>query len=480
MDSLQGSIQPIRHEAYLNNETYLYHGIVRNLTQWGVTSRTADDTPPEQPVQNLEHIDSFMNGYLAIVIITLGLLGNSLTIIVLTRRTMHSSTNCYLLALAIWDAFVLIGTLFLITLPEVSPSFKSTVQPYIVVYIYPFALTAHMATIWLTVSFTVERYIAVCHPLKAARMCTIARARIVIIVVSVVAFLYNLTRWFEYTIHKEVSSNITITIPRKTNFSESQVYREAYFFWLYLFIMFFIPLTSLAILNSFLILAVKQSQKQRKDMNVRQSRENNVTIMLVSVVIVFMICQVPALVYNTAWAIDDRFVEATYEWKVLSTVRNFMVTLNSCVNFILYCAFGQKFRRTFVRTFCLCFADVDELRSFAYPNTTVIGSTTLANYGKYNVIRGKKGLHFKMTDLSGGSSSQQTSSKYPSNSTKSSTTQNSIVSARSLKQRSAMYENGHLLANEDKTKDDDEISDDDQEISRMLKPSSYISPPSPI
>jgi uncharacterized membrane protein YidH (DUF202 family) len=85
--------------------------------------------------------------------------------------------------------------------------------------------------------------------------------------------------------------------------------------------MFFIPLTSLAVLNAFLIFAVKKSHQQRKDMNVRQSRENNVTIMLVSVVMVFMICQLPALVYNVAFAVNGqpllvRFFNSKYKKRI--------------------------------------------------------------------------------------------------------------------------------------------------------------------
>ena len=78
--------------------------------------------------------------------------------------------------------------------------------------------------------------------------------------------------------------------------------------------------------------------------------------MLVSVVMVFIVCQVPALIYNMAYAISMATVTTSSAWNVLSTLRNFLVNLNSAINFILYCALGQKFRRTFVRTFCPCVA----------------------------------------------------------------------------------------------------------------------------
>lgn len=62
--------------------------------------------------------------------------------------------------------------------------------------------------------------------------------------------------------------------------------------------------------------------------------------------------QVPALAYNVAYAVDADHVIASPGYRVLSHVRNLLVNVNSAVNFLLYCVFGQKFRRVFLQTFC--------------------------------------------------------------------------------------------------------------------------------
>lgn len=340
--------------------------------------------PPPAEVDEFKLIDYYLTGVASIVIVVLGLIGNILTIVVLTKRTMRSSTNCYLRALAVWDSVVLIVTLFLIGIPSVSESYDANIKPFVVVYIYPAALVAQTATIWLTVSFTVERYIAVCHPLRAASMCTIARARIVILAVSVFSFIYNASRWFEYEIVYQLDpNNETLQVMGSmTDMGRSKVYHKVYFLCLYLPIMCFIPLTSLAVINIFLILAVKRSQRQRRDMNVRQSRENNVTLMLVSVVVVFMICQVPALIYNMAYAIDTKTVAEKYAWRIVSILRNYLVTLNSAINFMLYCAFGQKFRRIFIRTFCQCLLSEEDFSSLTYHGTVINQHSTTGKYCK--------------------------------------------------------------------------------------------------
>lgn len=335
------------------NETLL--GATPNVSQYNIEFNNASDFLSNSTSSDLSELSFYLNGLTTVIVIALGVIGNTMAMLVLTRKTMRTSTNIFLTALAIWDTVVLLVCLLLISLTELVQSFKDLAFAYIVVYGYPIGLAAQTATVWLTVSFTVERYIAVCHPLRAASMCTIYRARLVVLAISVVSILYNVPRWFEYNIAKCSNHlNQQCIYPDKTWLANDSIYHKIYFGWLYFLVMCFIPLCSLAVLNAFLIVAVRRSKQQRKDMNVQQSRENNVTIMLVSVVMVFIICQVPALIYNMAYSIDMLRISRAPGWGVLSNIRNFLVTLNSAVNFILYCALGQKFRRTFMRTFCPC------------------------------------------------------------------------------------------------------------------------------
>ena len=67
--------------------------------------------------------------------------------------------------------------------------------------------------------------------------------------------------------------------------------------------------------------------------------------MLMVVVFVFFVCNVLALVVNILEVMGIDVIE-------LNSISNLLVTLNSSVNFIIYCIFGDKFKRIFLRLFC--------------------------------------------------------------------------------------------------------------------------------
>jgi len=64
-------------------------------------------------------------------------------------------------------------------------------------WLFPCAYVLRMVNAWLTVLLTVDRYIAVCRPLHAQRLCTIQRAYSNIFIVAVASVLFCLPRFYE-------------------------------------------------------------------------------------------------------------------------------------------------------------------------------------------------------------------------------------------------------------------------------------------
>lgn len=296
------------------------------------------------------------------LVVGIGLLGNVVTIVVLTRRRMRSSTNVYLTALAVSDLLYL---LFVFTL-----SFKhypNICEPSFLLYwqYYGFGIWFTDATtytsIWLTVSFTVERYIAVCHPMRGRLICTESRAKKVIVLVYVFCFVTTVTTPLEYeaTVIQDPKDNSTlVSCVNFTKMAGNETYRTV-FYWFTTITFVFVPLILLGIFNSFLIHAVRKGQQQRCRMTqVEQSdsiqtQENKITITLIAVVILFMVCQIPtaiSLIYDLFHQIPESLDEENIRLG-LGNIFNFLVTINAACNFMLYCALSDKYRRTFLLTF---------------------------------------------------------------------------------------------------------------------------------
>jgi len=104
-------------------------------------------------------------------------------------------------ALAVADTLVLFIIFVLRSLRYVAPLVNYTDYRYVHVYLYswlfPCAYVLRMVNAWLTVLLTVDRYIAVCRPLHAQRLCTIKRAYSNIVAVTAASVIFCLPRFFE-------------------------------------------------------------------------------------------------------------------------------------------------------------------------------------------------------------------------------------------------------------------------------------------
>ncbi|KAG9353018.1 hypothetical protein JZ751_017594 [Albula glossodonta] len=130
---------------------------------------------------------------LALVICGVGIAGNIMVVLVVLRtKHMVTPTNCYLVSLAVADLIVL----FAAGLPNISEVVASWVYGYAgclcITYLQYLGINASSCSI---TAFTVERYIAICHSIKAQFICTVSRAKKIIACVWIFTSLYCVM-WF--------------------------------------------------------------------------------------------------------------------------------------------------------------------------------------------------------------------------------------------------------------------------------------------
>ncbi|KAG5680361.1 hypothetical protein PVAND_009870 [Polypedilum vanderplanki] len=293
----------------------------------------------------------FLNGIGMNTIGVIGIFGNVITIIVLSRPRMRSSINHLLIGLACSDLLVLITGMLLFGFTTIYPytgklmAYNYSLLPFISFVVYPFAIIAQTASIYMTLFVSLERYIAVCYPLKARSLCTKKHAKLCILIIVIFSIVYNSLKFFEIQlVQGEDSMFGEFYCPRASSLRRNHYYIHVYIHWMYLIVINVIPLSAITFFNLQIFMRVKTVNKMRYQLTKREMADIKLTSMLFAVVAVFLICNFPAVLINIYESflpnimIDDRLVK----------ISNFLIATSSSVNFIIYVVLVKKFRLVFI------------------------------------------------------------------------------------------------------------------------------------
>ncbi|ESN97980.1 hypothetical protein HELRODRAFT_177651 [Helobdella robusta] len=118
-----------------------------------------------------KHVDKFISVYIFPIIFFSGVIGNLLSLFVLLGKKMRkNSSSTYLSALTVVDALVLTFAYMIPWIENFGFVFEN-VSIFTCIGRYFLAGFLSNFSVWLIVAVTVERFIAVCFPLKAVAMC---------------------------------------------------------------------------------------------------------------------------------------------------------------------------------------------------------------------------------------------------------------------------------------------------------------------
>ena len=288
-----------------------------------------------------------------------GLIGNTLSLIVLQRDKGGKVASLLLQALAIGDNCVLIASIGILSIIYGSlPYFKAydtltrLLSP-IRLYFQPIAYITKTCAIWMTVLLAVNRFVVIKKPLRAQDLCTLWKARLQVLGVVVFAVACNIPRFFHY---KEITVQQGNTSTTRLVYSSIGVGSSAYVIYTNTFsaLVLLLPMVVIIIMNVGLILELRKMRQQRKRLSTMAKTNNtsdaNITLVMMIIIIIFIVCHLPD---GVAQGISSFYKENWWTYSCyVDAISNFLIAFNSSINFFVYYFVRKRFRETLSNLLC--------------------------------------------------------------------------------------------------------------------------------
>ncbi|TSL47728.1 Neuromedin-U receptor 1 [Bagarius yarrelli] len=299
-----------------------------------------------------------------LLIFCVGSLGNMLTCTMIMRHCfMRTPTNFYLLSLAISDLLVLLLglPLELYELWSNYPFLLGTGGCYFKICLFE---TVCFASVLNITAVSIERYLAVVHPLRVKHVMTRGHVRRVIMTLWIVSFLCALPNT---SLH-----GMTVLPPKfGQSFPESAVCSLVKPVWIYgmivqltAFFFFIVPVITIGILYLRIALQLhretillqndtKAWHSAAQGRTLQTTRRRQVTKMLFVLVVVFAICWAPFHIDRVMWSyIEDWSEEQHRAFEYVHLISGVFFYLSSAVNPVLYSLMSSRFRELLKELAC--------------------------------------------------------------------------------------------------------------------------------
>nr|XP_033493958.1 opioid receptor, delta 1a [Epinephelus lanceolatus] len=296
------------------------------------------------------------------VICVVGLLGNILVMYGVVRYTkMKTATNIYIFNLALADA------LATSTLPFQSAKYLMNTWPFgevlckLIIAIDYYNMFTSIFTLTM---MSVDRYIAVCHPVRALEFRTPVKAKLINVLIWVLSSAIGVPIMV-MAVTKDTDTGKTMCTLK---FPDPDWYWDTVTKICVFIFAFVVPVMVITICYGLMILRLRSvrllSGSKEKDRNMRR-----ITRMVLVVVAAFIICWTPIhifIIVKTMVEIDSRNPFVIASWHLCIALGY----TNSSLNPVLYAFLDENFKRCF-RDFCLpCRTRVEQHSLTRGRNTT--------------------------------------------------------------------------------------------------------------
>ncbi|CAG5116118.1 unnamed protein product, partial [Candidula unifasciata] len=285
---------------------------------------------------------------------------------ILRHKSMNKqSIYVYLSILAIFDSLVLYVGLLRQWLGEITGSDLRNGNSWCCKGIVVAGYICSDVSVWLIVAVTVERYIVVCHPLRASYFCQEVRAKKVVLAIILLFILINFHLFFSVDVQKH-ADNANGIYELKCDPNPGFEYLVSFVWpWVDALLYGFGPFVLISILNVVILakictanslrIRLLDGQRPAQTDNHSSTDSGNVrmTVMLLTVSFTFLLTTLPMNISNivaSIWFNTPSNSNQTRSKGILfGTLASLLMYLNHSINFLLYCATGRKFRQVATR-----------------------------------------------------------------------------------------------------------------------------------
>ena len=295
-------------------------------------------------------IASFIATYCLPILIPIGIVGNTLSFLVMVKPNNRKMSTCiYMAAISVNDNFMMFLSLYGWLVTDIK--IHSMIQVDCIIVAYFVLLTLQNST-YQVLAMTIDKYIAVKWPHKAAIYSTPRRAKMTVIVVYICVLIYN-------------SPHLALTRivgSQCLGYAKGGIFTQIHS-WLTFVLNGVIPFILLISMNYVIIKTVRRSRENFENTNAdklhneghsiadknrskaMKNAENQLTIMLLLVTSLFLVLLIPTYIrfmYSTFVNPDTPKKYATF--MLFYHISHKLYNTNNAINFFLYCISGRKFR----------------------------------------------------------------------------------------------------------------------------------------
>ena len=305
------------------------------------------------------HVAETLWKIFAPLLIVVGVIGNAVSIAVMSRQRMrHTTTSVYLRLLAVFDSVIL-----LVVLPRKLLHFHSSVEiknlSVFACKLVPFLTTSSLNLSWCLLSaITIDRLILIRYPVWAKKHCTRKSALIVFaILVSIIvavnchSILFQNLRW------KEVISadNTTVRVNERCVPIPNWylMFRNKVWPLIILAVFSMVPVILQIVCNVLLARELVTRSRKRQARSLQESNNQHerdlrsVTRMLIVISVFFVISTVPQCIQLTLqpYIFKPRIDHNIAKNLLMVAVIQLLMYSNNAFNFLLYTLSGKVFRK---------------------------------------------------------------------------------------------------------------------------------------